>query len=107
MSDDYEEVEEFEDEAEEEATEEEPAAEESAAGASSGAGSSAGAGKSKAAREEVTDEHTIAARQAARDEMARQIEEFLARGGRIQEIEPEVTADPPRKPGNDYGGRSI
>lgn len=56
-----------------------------------------------AARADESGEHTIAARQALRDEMDRQIQEFLARGGKISQIAPEVTADPPRKPSSDYG----
>lgn len=57
--------------------------------------------------EDVPEERTVSSRQGLRDEMARQIEEFLARGGRIQEIDPNVTADPPRKPESEYGSRPI
>jgi len=57
--------------------------------------------------EEVPEERTVASRQKQRDEMSKEIEEFLARGGRISHIEPNVTADPPRKPDSDYGSRPI
>jgi hypothetical protein len=49
----------------------------------------------------------VASRQKQRDEMSQEIEAFLARGGKIQHIEPNVTADPPRKPDSDYGSRPI
>ena len=32
---------------------------------------------------------------------------FLARGGKIAEVPANVTADPPKKPSPDYGGRPI
>jgi hypothetical protein len=83
--------------------EEESEAEETAA-ESSGSGGSAGG---TAAPAEFVDERTVASRQAVRDEMERQVAEFLARGGRIQQIDPNVTADPPRKPDSEYGSRPI
>lgn len=46
-----------------------------------------------------------------RDQMRQQlqsdIEAFLASGGRISEIPPNVVADPPRKPQSNYGGQPI
>ncbi|HSB96713.1 MAG TPA: hypothetical protein VLC91_09700 [Spongiibacteraceae bacterium] len=66
-----------------------------------GGGSAAGAG------EDSPDERTVASRQKLREEMASEIEAFLARGGKIAQIEPNVTADPPRKPDSDYGSRPI
>lgn len=57
--------------------------------------------------EDVPEERTVSSRQGLRDEMSRQIEEFLARGGQIKEIDPNVTADPPRKPESEYGSRPI
>jgi len=57
--------------------------------------------------EEIPEERTVASRQKLRDEMAKEIEEFLARGGKINHVEPNVTADPPRKPDSDYGSRPI
>jgi hypothetical protein len=35
------------------------------------------------------------------------VAEFLARGGRIQEVEADITADPPRNPTSDDGSRPI
>ena len=57
--------------------------------------------------EDSPEERTVSSRQKQRDEMQREIEEFLARGGKISQIEPNVTADPPRKPDSDYGSRPI
>jgi hypothetical protein len=72
-----------------------------------GAGASSGGGSATAAAEDSPDERTVASRQALREEMAADIEAFLARGGKIAQIEPNVTADPPRKPDSDYGSRPI
>ena len=71
------------------------------------ASASAGAGSAGAAGEDSPDERTVASRQKLREEMAADIEAFLARGGKIAQIEPNVTADPPRKPDSDYGSRPI
>ncbi|MFT3929682.1 MAG: hypothetical protein QM709_05200 [Spongiibacteraceae bacterium] len=57
--------------------------------------------------DEIPEERTVASRQKLRDEMSKEIEEFLARGGKIAHIEPNVTADPPKKPDSDYGSRPI
>ena len=57
--------------------------------------------------EESPEERTVASRQAQRNEMEDQIAAFLAKGGKIAQIEPNVTADPPRKPDSDYGSRPI
>jgi hypothetical protein len=65
------------------------------------------AGKTKAVESEVLEDFSIASRQKARDQLEEQIAEFLARGGKIAEVAPNVTADPPKKPTPDYGGRPI
>lgn len=57
--------------------------------------------------EESPEERTVASRQKQRQEMEDQIAAFLASGGKIAQIEPNVTADPPRKPDSDYGSRPI
>jgi hypothetical protein len=60
------------------------------------------------AKSDVTmDEFSIAARQRLREELNAQVEAFLARGGKINEIPPTFSADPPKKPTSDYGGRPI
>jgi hypothetical protein len=42
-----------------------------------------------------------------RTELQSQVELFIRGGGEIQEIEPNVMADPPQKPTNNYGSRPI
>lgn len=56
---------------------------------------------------EALEDFSIASRQKIRDELEDQIAAFLARGGKISEVPPNVTADPPKKPTPDYGGRPI
>ncbi|WP_191968503.1 hypothetical protein [Cellvibrio sp. KY-GH-1] len=62
---------------------------------------------SKAAESEALEDFSIASRQKVRDEIEDQVAAFLARGGKINEVAPNVTADPPKKPTPDYGGRPI
>ncbi len=62
--------------------------------------------KAKAA-EEVEELPSVEAKQKERDALAQAMEEFLARGGAVQEIEPNVVADPPKKPDSKYGSRPI
>jgi hypothetical protein len=50
---------------------------------------------------------SVEAKQKDRDALARAMEEFLARGGKVQEVEPNVVADPPKKPDSKYGSRPI
>ena len=63
-------------------------------------------GKSKAAVS-VDDMPSMEAKQKERDAIARAMEEFLSRGGKVQEVEANVVADPPKKPDNKYGSRPI
>lgn len=42
-----------------------------------------------------------------REELDRQIEAFLASGGKISSIDANVMADPPKKPENRYGSHPI
>lgn len=50
---------------------------------------------------------SLAARNKVRESMQAEIEAFLAKGGKIQQIEDNVMADPPRKPVSNYGSRPI
>ncbi len=59
------------------------------------------------AESEALEDFSIASRQKARDELEAQIAAFLAKGGKINEVPANVTADPPKKPTPDYGGRPI
>ncbi|PZQ36102.1 MAG: hypothetical protein DI560_25765 [Pseudomonas putida] len=63
-------------------------------------------GKSKAAVS-VDEMPSMEAKQKERDALAKAMEEFLARGGKVQEVEANVVADPPKKPDNKYGSRPI
>jgi hypothetical protein len=56
---------------------------------------------------EALEDFSIASRQKIRDELELQMQAFLARGGKIAEVPANVTADPPKKPSPDYGGRPI
>ncbi|TWI57532.1 hypothetical protein IQ22_00749 [Pseudomonas duriflava] len=65
-------------------------------------------GKGKKKKEPEPEElPSIEAKQKERDALARAMEEFLARGGKVQEIEPNVVSDPPKKPDSKYGSRPI
>lgn len=56
---------------------------------------------------EALEDFSIASRQKIRDELEDQVAAFLARGGVINQVPANVTADPPKKPSPDYGGRPI
>ena len=72
----------------------------------------AGRGKGRAPKqdsklEDLGEERSISSRLRARERLTDDIESFLASGGTISEIDPNVTADPPRKPQPKYGSRPI
>lgn len=46
-------------------------------------------------------------RERARRQLESDIEAFLASGGKIQSIDSNVMADPPKKPQSNYGGQPI
>ena len=56
-------------------------------------------GKAKAAVS-VDELPSVEAKNKERDALARAMEEFLAKGGKVQEVEANVVADPPKKPDN-------
>jgi SutA RNAP-binding domain len=57
--------------------------------------------------EDFSEERTLSSRQRARSELTSEVEAYLASGGAICEIDPDVSADPPRKPQPKYGSRPI
>jgi len=61
----------------------------------------------RAARAELPEAHSVAARAAIRNTLAADVEAFLARGGSIQEVADDQHADPPKKPDNTYGRGSV
>jgi len=75
-------------------------------GASGGSGGGGGGGAAKD-KDEGADARTVAGRQKVREKLAKDVEAFLAKGGRIQEIDANTTADPPVRPTSEYGSRPI
>ncbi|MEH3022104.1 MAG: hypothetical protein PGN19_05100 [Pseudomonas oryzihabitans] len=68
----------------------------------------ASGGKAKKKREAEPEElPSVEAKQRERDALERAMQEFLARGGKVQEIDANVVADPPKKPDSKYGSRPI
>jgi len=63
--------------------------------------------KAKAKSAEPDELPSLEAKQKEREALARAMEEFLARGGRVQERDPNVVAAPPKKPDSKYGSRPI
>ena len=68
------------------------------------AGKPAKKAKAAAVEEELP---SIEAKQKERDALARAMEEFLARGGKVQQVDDNVVADLPKKPDSKYGSRPI
>ena len=58
-------------------------------------------------RDEPAEERTVESRKKLRASLEAQVEEFLKKGGKIQTIETNVSADPPKKPSSEYGNRPI
>ena len=58
-------------------------------------------------KEVAADARTVESRHSIRNQVADDIEKFLQGGGSINYIDPDVTADPPRKPESNYGSRAI
>ncbi|WP_347330090.1 hypothetical protein [Marinimicrobium locisalis] len=53
------------------------------------------------------EDFSVAARQRLRDELSRQVEAFLARGGHIHEVPSSLNDTKPKKPVSDYGDRMM
>lgn len=56
---------------------------------------------------EMSAEASAALKASAREQLQNDIEAFLARGGAIKEIAPNIVADPPKRPESNYGGQPI
>lgn len=63
--------------------------------------------RKKAAAQEDLEGVSLEAKQREREMLARQMEEFLARGGKVQQVDNNALADPPKKPEGKYGSRPI
>lgn len=57
--------------------------------------------------EGLSEDRTISSRERARKQLNDEVETFLAQGGVIDEVAPDVSGDPPRKPQPKYGSRPI
>lgn len=62
-----------------------------------------------AARKDIDEAETlsVSSKEALRRQLEEEMERFLAKGGKVQEIPPDVTADPPQKPVSNYGSKPI
>lgn len=63
--------------------------------------------RKKAAAEDPLEGLSVEAKAREREMLARQMEEFMARGGKIQEVDANVVGDPPKRPDSKYGSRPI
>lgn len=109
-NDDYEEFDEtadsVDDDAEDEGEESLEAGEVAAEGAASEEGGTAAA---VVARKEADEAETltVSSKEALRRQLEDEVARFLAKGGKVQEIPPDVQADPPQKPVSNYGSKPI
>lgn len=53
------------------------------------------------------EDHTVASRQRVRNQLNDEIAEFLAKGGKIQMVDPNVTTEVGLNTGSDYGRQPI
>ena len=53
------------------------------------------------------EKRSMSSREAARDEMDKDVLAFLSKGGAVHDVETGLMADPPRKPISNYGSRPI
>lgn len=77
--------------------------------AAEGAADEEGSAAAKAARKDVDEAETlsVSSKEALRRQMEEEVARFLAKGGKVQEIPPDVQADPPQKPVSNYGSKPI
>ena len=58
-------------------------------------------------KDERPENITVDSRQKLRDQLQSEVDAFLAKGGKIQEVDAHFTSDPPQKPTNNYCSRPI
>ena len=58
-------------------------------------------------REDHAEVRSVSSRDRVRGQLQDEVEKFLNQGGKIDQVAPHVTADPPKKPGSSYGSRPI
>jgi len=105
-NDDYDEFDETADPVDDEVDEEESADAEEG-GATAAAADEEGGPAPRNADLEDAETLTVSSKEALRRQLEEEMERFLARGGQIKEIPPDVTADPPQKPVTSYGSKPI
>ncbi len=69
-------------------------------------GESSDDGESSASTD-VNADYSLSVKEKERLMLQNQVEEFLAKGGKIDQIDASITADPPQKPSSNYGSRPI
>lgn len=79
---------------------------EAAASSDEGGGGGGGGGITRTETEEA-EALTPSAKEAVRRQLEEEMERFLASGGQIKEIPPDVTSEPPQKPTSSYGSKPI
>ena len=52
-------------------------------------------------------DRSVTSRAHIRSQLTDDVEAFLAQGGSITVVDPNITADPPKKPSSSYGSRPI
>lgn len=57
--------------------------------------------------EELTTAASLSAKEAERNRIQAEIEEFLNKGGEITRVDTNVMTDPPKAPESNYGGQPI
>jgi hypothetical protein len=50
---------------------------------------------------------TVSSKEEARRQLEEEMERFLASGGKIRQIPPDESADPPKRPSGGYGSKPI
>lgn len=55
----------------------------------------------------MDDDDAVAYRTSLREQLHSDVEAYLAAGGRITEVPPNVVSNPPKKPQSNYGGQPI
>lgn len=63
--------------------------------------------RAASAATEVVEGVSLETKEREREMLARQMEEFLARGGEVQQVDNNTLGDPPKKPEGKYGSRPI
>jgi hypothetical protein len=68
-----------------------------------------GAAPAPAARKDLDEAETltVSSKEALRRQLEEEVARFLAQGGKVKEIPPDVQADPPQKPVSNYGSKPI